>query len=239
MLLSKKKKIKKIVFYTVISLLIALVLGIAVIFGIYIYKELTKPVRVYEEETLTLGGGLTIENTGSYSGIYTEDGSDDEVDGIMFIVLKNNLSSDLQYADIKVMSGDKEFLFTASNIPSGSSVMLLEKNRQKADKKITSAKTENVVFFEKNMDIKKSQLKIQLLDGAINLINTSKNDITEDIYLYYKNKRDGIYFGGITYLAKVTGGMKVNEIKQLSTKHFAVAESEIVDIVFVTAAEEK
>ncbi len=239
MLLSKKRKIKKIVFYSVIALLIALVVGLSVKFGIDIYKELTKPVRVYKEETIMIGEGLTIEKTGTYSGVYTEDGTDDEVEGIMFIVMKNNSSRDLQYADIKVTSGDKEFLFTASNIPSGSSVMLLEKNRQKSEKKITSTETENVVFFDKNMDIKKSLFRIQQLDGAINLINISGKDITEDVYLYYKNGGDGFYYGGITYLAKVTGGMKADEVKQLSTKHFLSGDSQIVNIVLVTAAESK
>ena len=237
MLLSKKKKLKKIAFYTVISLLIAIVVGLAVKFGIDIYKELTKPVRTLTEQEIPLGGGLNIIKTGKYSGKYMEDGTDDEVENVMFIILKNNSSRDLQYADVTVFSADTEFLFTASNVPSGSSVMLLEKGRQESKKKITSAESRNVVFFDKNMDIQKSLFKIQQLEGAINLINISKKDITEDIYLYYKKKSEDVYFGGITYLAKVTGGMKADEIKQLSTKHFSSADSEIVNIVLVTAAE--
>ena len=234
MLHIKKRKIKKAVFYTVISLLAMLVLCLAVQLSIYIYKECTKPVRVLTDSEMMIGNGLTIEKTGKYTGKYMEDGTDDEVEDVMFIVLKNNSSKDLQYADIKLYKDDEEFLFTASNIPSGDSVMLLEKNRKSAEKKITSAKPESVVFFKSNMSLQRSLFKIQELDGAINLINISGRDINEDIYLYYKNGGDGLYLGGITYLAKVTGGIKKDEVKQLSTKHFKNNYSEIVDIVLIT-----
>lgn len=234
MLHIKKRKIKKVISYTVISLLAILVLCLAVQLGIYIYKECTKPVRVLEEEEIMLGNGLTLIQTGSYTGKYVEDGSDDEVEDVMFILVRNNTSSDLQYADITLQKGDEELTFTASNIPSSASVMLLEKNRKPSEKKITSAKAENVVFFKKEMKLQSSLFQLQKLDGAINMINISGRDITEDIYLYYKNVSDGHYFGGITYLAKVSGGIKKDEVKQLSTKHFLTSSSEIVDIVLVT-----
>ena len=236
MLHIKKRKIKKAVFYTVISLLAILVLCLAVQLGIYIYKECTKPVRVLTDGEMMIGNGLTIEKTGKYTGKYMEDGTDDEVEDVMFIVLKNNSSRDLQYADVKLYKENEEFLFTASNIPSGDSVMLLEKNRKSAEKKITSAKSESVVFFNNNMSLQKSLFKIQELDGAVNLINISGKDISEDVYLYYKSGGDGLYMGGITYLAKVMGGIKKDEVKQLSTKHFATSSSEIVNIVLVTPA---
>ncbi len=237
MLHIKKRKIKKVISYVAICLCIILVLFLAVQLGIYIYKECTKPVSVFSEEEMLVGNGLSIVKTGKYTGKYMEDGTDDEVEDVMFILLKNNSSADLQYADVKVYNGDEEFFFTASNIPSGDSVMLLEKNRKSAEKKITSAKSESVVFFKSNMSLQKSLFKIQELDGAVNLINISGKDIAEDVYLYYKNGGDGFYMGGITYLAKVTGGIKKDEVKQLSTKHFGISISEIVDIVLVTPAE--
>ena len=237
MLHLKKRKIKKIIKYSLLSLCILIALGLAVTLGIYIYKECTKPVRTYTDEEMFLGSGLSIVETGKYSGKYFEDGTDEEVNDVMFIVLKNNSSKDLQYADIVALSGDTEFLFTASNIPSGASVMLLEKGKQQAKKELTSAEAESVSFFGQNMDIKKSLFKIQRLEGVINLINISGSDITDDVYLYYKNGGDGLYFGGITYRARVTGGIKANEVKQLGAKHFSSADSDIVDIVLTASAE--
>ncbi len=237
MLHTKKRKIKKAVTTTLICLGVLLVVALGVKLGIDIYREYTKPVRILKEEEIMIGNGLTLLQTGTYTGKFIEDGSDDEVEDVMFILVKNNTSSDLQYADITVYKDDEEFTFTASNIPSSGSVMLLEKNRKQAEKKITSAKSENVVFFKKEMNLQRSLFKLQKLDGAINLINISGKDITEDIYLYYKSTVDGHYMGGITYLAKVSGGVKADGVKQLSTEHFKNGNSEIVNIVLVTGTQ--
>ena len=43
-----------------------------------------------------------------------------------------------------------------------------------------------------------------------------------------ENKKDDIYYGGITYRAIIEGGIEKDGVKQITTKHFTVDGSEVV-----------
>ena len=75
------------------------------------------------------------------------------------------------------------------------------------------------------------KLKIQVLNGAINVTNISGEDIEENIMVYYKNKEDGAFLGGIAYRISLEGGIKSGEVRQKTAKHLLKSESEIL---FVT-----
>jgi DUF4097 and DUF4098 domain-containing protein YvlB len=49
------------------------------------------------------------------------------------------------------------------------------------------------------------KLEINLLDGSISVRNISGEDINSDIYIYYKDKKDDLVNGSITYKTRVEG----------------------------------
>ena len=94
---------------------------------------------------------------------------------------------------------------------------------------------QSVAFFSYEPSLQADRLQIQGLDGGMNITNISKEDITGDVVVYYKNAAsDGLLYGGITYRTRISGGIKAGELKQGMTEHFRVNGSEVL---FVTVAE--
>ena len=63
------------------------------------------------------------------------------------------------------------------------------------------------------------RVKLQFLDGVINVTNVSDTDIEGEIVVYYKNAASDLYYGGITYRSRVAGGIKAGETRQVAGAH--------------------
>lgn len=185
--------------------------------------------------SMDLGYGLEITDIASYTGIYMEDGSDEVVSGILMIVVKNNSEQTVQYAEITLADEKNQAQFSLSTLLPGASVVLLEQNRMLFDKEAdySFAAVSNVAVFDQEPTMMSDRLTIQALDGAFNVTNISDEDITGDIYIYYKNSSSDMFYGGITYRAKIQGGLGTGEIAQVITNHFSVSGS---TILFVTVS---
>lgn len=190
------------------------------------------------EVSMSIDRYMEIKNIGSYTGIYMEDGTDEIASGILMIVVKNTSEQDIQYAEIDLMLGSETAKFKVSTLPAGKSVVLLDQNRMKysaeMDGREVTASSNHVAIAEQLLDLHEDKLKIQVLDGVINVTNISGEDISGEISVYYKNRADDIYYGGITYVAKLRNGIKNGEIQQIMASHFNQPGSEIM---FVTLGE--
>lgn len=189
--------------------------------------------QIDKDSQIDLGSNLVITGTGSYAGMFMENGSNEIVSGVQMISLKNNSGAMLQYAVITLEYADGNAVFEVSNIPAGSRAVVLEKSAAAyREEKPTNVKVENVVFL-KEVEHYEEQLKIQGLDGAMNVTNISGEDITSDIYIYYKYTAGDVFYGGITFRAKIEGGLKKDEVRQLSSDHYDAASSKVVMITLV------
>lgn len=183
-------------------------------------KETLK-LDAIETVSINLGHGLILEDVASYTGAYMEDGSNEIVSGVMMILVTNTAEDDLQHAKIAVSDGAEIYDFDVSDLPAGASAVLLEKNRKSMPAETpTSATAENVVFFAEPMSAKADLFAISGMEGALNIRNISDTDITGDIYIHYKYRSQDVYYGGIAFRAKVEGGLKSGEIRQIMTGHF-------------------
>lgn len=183
-----------------------------------------------QEMNRDLGQDLVISDIGRYVGIYMEDGSDEVVSGILMIVLTNNSELPLEYAEIELTAGDSVASFSVSTLPAGSSAVLLEKNRMGYDSSVAfeQATAKNISFFDEPLNLHEDEIQIQGLDGVMNITNISGENIDEDIVIYYKNSSQDMYYGGITYRVRITGGMVPGEIKQIVSDHFSDTGSTIM-----------
>lgn len=178
---------------------------------------------------VTLGHGLTIKRIDSYAGIYMEDGSDEVVSGKMMLVLENGAEQDLQLARIYLTYADFTAEFEVTNLPAGQSVLVLEKNRHGAvHEKFVSAEVKNVVFFSEAMSLQEERLEITGGNGYIEVKNISGTDIAGDVYVYYKNIASDMLYGGITYRARIEGGLAAGETMRIMTGHYTAQNSRIV-----------
>ena len=199
--------------------------------------QVTVPEPTIEElveiEGTSIGNDIVIRNIGSYTGAFVEDGSNEIVSGVLMLVVANVGEDAIQYAEITLPTDSGDAKFTLSTLPAGESVVLLEQSRMAytGNEDATKAVSDNVALFSESLSLHQDQLKLQILDGAINVTNISGEDISGDIVIYYKNAATDLYYGGITYRVRIEGGMKADEIKQIMASHFSESGSKIM---FVT-----
>ena len=151
--------------------------------------------------SVTLGSGLRLIGLAEVSANYPEDGSDAYTEKVLSATIVNEGTKMLQYAVVEVYISGEKFTFDISSIPVGEKVMAFENNKKSAPEKIEkiSCKTNNVVFFDDAPSKLEDKLSISFSDGMISIKNLTDEDIKGSISIYYKNKLDDAYYGGITY----------------------------------------
>ena len=186
-----------------------------------------------EPQGVDLGSGIVITDYIRYSGPFLEDRTDEAVSDVLAIRVTNTGEEYIQTMDIVLSDGETKARFSLSTLFPGETVIVPEANRMPFTDvpEFTKAATESVALFDGHPGMCTDRIAIQCLDGVMNITNISGEDITEDIFVYYKNYIDGVYCGGITYRLRLTGGLKAGEIRQGSAAHF---DRENSRIVFVT-----
>ena len=190
----------------------------------------TQPIRT------SLDNDLEILDVGSYTGAYVEDGSDEILSGILKIKVINNGDTAVEYAKLTMDVNGETAEFALTTLKPGATAVLLEKNRMAYDKNADygTITCENLALFREPMNLHEDKIKIQILDGAINVTNLTQEDISGRICIYYKNVASGVYYGGITYRVTLDNGLKAGEIRQMMADHFSDTGSEIM---FVTISQ--
>lgn len=188
-------------------------------------------IPVETQNIFELGNGLELNRIDSYAGIYMEDGSDEIVSDVLMISVTNRTEQDLQLARIRLIYADGEGLFEVTNLPAGATAIVLEKSRMTARKDMPEeTAAENVLYFEEAMDPMPERFAVSGAKGMLQIENISGEDISEEILVYYKNTSGDQYYGGITYLARVTGGLKAGQTANVMASHFAPDMCTVVKI---------
>lgn len=175
-------------------------------------------------------GNLVVESIGSYTGNFLEDGSDTPIVDVAAMLVTNNSSQMLQVGQIDFKVNDSETAtFLISNLPAGTSVLVLEKNGRTYNSKedysygnVTSAYMDSASTHSDKFDI-------SMEDGKVILKNKTDKTYSK-IYVYYKYVQiGGAYKGGITYrtlLENVASGATAEAV----ASHMNPSSSRVVDI---------
>lgn len=182
----------------------------------------TSGIRVdyTDVDPMDLGQGLCIDHVGNYTGIYMEDGSNDVVSGILMTIVKNTGEKDLQLARFSLKYGDVTAEFEVTNLPAGESVVVLEKNRRSVSGKPESANLSTALFFEEKMTLLEEKVELSGQKGSIGVKNISGEDISGTVWVYYKYSATDLFYGGITFRAKLTGGLKAGGSANIPAGHY-------------------
>ena len=165
--------------------------------------------------------GLDILAVGSYTGRFFEDGSNDAVDGVSAVIVKNTGTETVEYGEI---SAGKD-CFVLTGLPVNAYVLVLESNRG-AYETITGAHVDVCTSAAQIVEAYQNDFEVYLGDGVINIRNISGRDFPGDVFVYYKNYQDGVLLGGITYRARFSG-VAGGAIAQSIQSH-ATAENTVV-----------
>lgn len=185
-------------------------------------------------EEINFSEGIQIVDSGTFSGTFVEDGTDEDVDGVAALTVANHSEKWLEYAQIIVSAGDDTYEFSVSALPANSTARILEQQRKvfgEADD--FDVELKNVVFYEETPSLHSDIFKISAENQQITVKNISDKAISGDIFIYYKTKMDGVYIGGIAYRAKVEGGLAPGEEKTCYARHYLKESSELLFVTYV------
>ena len=167
----------------------------------------------------------------SYSGAYAEDGTGEEVSGIAALTFVNDTGNFYQTLTLHVTDGENEYEFFITSLKPGALITVLDraKTPYAGEEKSVAVTVAESSFFADIPEMHIDTFSLQVLDGVINIKNISGKDIPGDVYIYYKNKNENGYFGGITYRINC-GAIASGELVQRGSAHLSAGNSEILFI---------
>jgi len=180
------------------------------------------------------GTGLIAERLICYDGVFFENGSNCEVEGVAALLLRNTSKTGISSAHIVLEQKCRKLTFEATQIPPGVAVLVLEKCAIGYTKECVTACYGRIDWesFGWNPE---DLLRFEELDmGSLWVTNVSGSDLCE-INLYYKTDyADGMfYMGGITYHVYIDN-IDVGERILLKPDHYAGNASKFLRIEYTT-----
>lgn len=221
-------KVNKKKIYIAIGIVLFVLLLAA---GIYRLSGIQKEEEDHYRSNL--GSGIVIQAVSQYSGDFVEDGSDREVKNVWSLTVDNMSDQDIQYLRIKAEHGEDAAYFDITTLTAGSTVQVLESAASEYPEWEEDCvyTIENLALFSKERSLYPDLFAVSARDGWIKVENKGTEDITNDVYVYYKNEKDGEFLGGITYRLKFEGGIPAGETREEQSVHY---KSDISQIMYLT-----
>lgn len=245
----RKRKRDAIILWSAVALTVAIIAAAIVLCIVQPNRDSDAPVQtvptqtpaplsfeipgftpIEEVELPPSEGQLKVVAVGRFTGAYVEDGSDEEVTDVLALIVENAGQSWVGYAELMMDCGGETARFTLSSLPGGASAFLMEKNRMTYVPGTACRLSEKVKLAEQTSNVMDFSDDFALYpdDGVINVQNISGRDHAEDVAVYYKNYRYGLYFGGICYRARFENGIRDGELVQSVQPHYSNADSVIL-----------
>ena len=191
----------------------------------------TDPQEIPEPTFPVLEDKLEILGYGRYSGEYVEDGSDEPVSYVAAILVRNNTSEYLDYAQIVMDIGGKAARFVVMGLPPGESAWVLEKSRMEIAADAQFLYADSAIGYKPSVDPDTLPVSVVGDRGQITLTNTGSRTLP-DVYVYYKVRhKDGNFLGGILY-RKSFGDLEPGQTRSELAGHFNPDKAEIVRITW-------
>lgn len=162
---------------------------------------------VTSSDTIITGSGADASQLyclefNTFSGVYVEDGKNEEVEDVAAILVENRSKAFLDRATITYKYGDKDAVFVLTGLPAGEKCWVMEQNKLQPDGKYSFEFVDCVTAFKEDAITATPDLTTLTKDNTITVENNSENKLV-NVCVYYKNTfDDGNYFGGITYMIR-------------------------------------
>lgn len=187
-----------------------------------------------EEETQAVSSSedLYCVEFSSYSGPFVEDGSNEQVENVLAMLVENRSEDYLEYALVTYDVFGKTAEFVVTGLPAGQSAWVLEKNRMTVKEGMDFEFLDCDSTFKTDAILITDKLDVTADGNTLTLKNVS-NETLENPCIYYKNRNsDGNYLGGITYMVGFDT-LKSGDTAEKQAGHF-VENSRIVRYSYQT-----
>ena len=194
-------------------------------------KPTTKPTDPPEPTFPKVEETLKVLSYGRYSGKFVEDGTDEHVQNVAVILVKNNSENYLDYAQVVMDIGGKAARFVATGIPPGKCAWVLENSRMSVEMDAEFVYADSSTGFKPMVSPESAPLTIVKDRGQITVTNTGSKKLP-DVWVYFKVlHNDGNYLGGITYRVSL-GDIEPGATSSALAGHFDPDKAEIVRITW-------
>ena len=169
---------------------------------------------------------LVIEHLCSYDGVFWEDGSGRQVEGVAALMLRNQGEKTIPYAQIGVTTRDGDYVFDATMLPPGGRVLIPERQGK------SLGNSEIVSYFGWNTVKPEScglPLEIvEMTDTAIIIQNTSCN-VLSDLKVFYRTyiQEGDFYMGGKAFFATLSE-LNAHGSAEIQPQNYAPGYSKVV-----------
>lgn len=183
------------------------------------------------------GTNLVIQKIDSYDGIYLEDGSDRSVTGIAAMVLVNNGTTGVEYANITMTQNGAQLQFKATAVPAGATVVVQENSAAAYSSASYYQCSADVAELEK-FEMSSSLVKVEENENGTLTITNLTDETIPCVRVFYKfaMEKGVIYVGGITYTGKITE-LEPGVPQQVAPSHYAAGSSEVMMVRTYDTAE--
>lgn len=224
----EKKQTKRRIIYLVITVFVLA----ALIIGAVIWAKQRESLE--SKGVCSLGNGVVIRSVTKYSGTFVEDGADRDVEDIIQLRVENTSEEDIQFLRIKAEQGENTAYFDITTLPAGSTVDVQESSAMEYSNWIENCtySIENLALFREDRSLYPDMFTVTAQDGWISVENHSSQDITSDLYVYFKNMDDDVFSGGITYRVKFSGGIPAGETAEEQSIHYLSDKSKIMYLTY-------
>lgn len=217
-----------------IALLVLLLAAAAAVVVLRTEPEAPKATPAPTESmSLAEVSGIKINSVSSYDGAYYEDGSDENVTGVMKISVSNTGDKDFRLLNL-ILTDEKgsEYSFELSTFLKGETMTALEKNRTQfaSAGKIVSFRLENAAVFEQAPSLYPDRFAFLINGSTIRVMNISDSDYN-NISVFYKNYDGDTAVGGITYRLTIDS-LAAGQTAELTAGHYDESASRLIFAVY-------
>lgn len=151
------------------------------------------------------GYDLVIERIAPYSGQYLEDGSNAEISQVAMLLIRNDGSYPVEFAEIAVTYGETQLLFDVAALPAGERLVVQEKNAAPIPEGVPNG-CSVLVSRRAAMDMSSSEVSVvDNGDNSLTVRNLTDQTIpTVRVFYKYFDQQSGVFVGGIAYTAGIT-----------------------------------
>ena len=175
--------------------------------------------------------GLILEKLAPYDGMYVEDGSNQAVQGVAMLLVRNTGDTPLEYTQISVSYGEETLLFDISALPVGEQLVVQEKQKKPVPEGTPTAANALVVHRAK-MDMSSEQVRVT--DNGNNTLTienlTDKTIPTVRIFYKYYMEDQDMFIGGIAFTVRVTR-LGANGKITLQPSHYTSESARVVMVL--------
>ncbi len=176
---------------------------------------------------------VIVSAMGSYTGKFVEDGSDEAVENICAVVIKNTGDKPIQYATVTLTAEDSiQYTFVLSTLPAGCSALVLETEKKACTSELQTCSVSAEVTECEQLSIQEDKVKVTFDGELLHLENLTDTDFRA-VYVRYKNYTAGnVYTGGITYNASFDN-VCAGESYEYDSAHFYTGGSQVLMVQIV------